>query len=144
MLITIICIAILAVGITLLIISDHWWRAPDAFEYVGTAGAVLGGIGTLTCLILILIFAPKGGPIYNGTKIGLEEDRAQLTSTYEYLTTTEPSDISRIEVNEYNKNVAEYKSNIRSMKYCINSVWINWFISPAWSEFNEEDVSYIS
>lgn len=145
MLITIICIAVLAIGIVSLIINNsRWWRAPDAFGYIGTAATILGGISTAMCIILILIYAPKSGPMSTSTKIDLEEQKVQLNSTYEYLTTTEPSDISRIEISEYNKDVADYKSNIKSMRYCKNNIWISWFVSPAWLEFNEEDVSYIS
>ena len=135
---------LLIVGIVGIILYDNTYNTIFDNEYVlggSVIATVLGAIGMFILAILIIVFNSQ---LTIATETAsLEAQQLSINATYEYLTSNEYHDISIVEITNYNKEVAEFKSKIISTKISRNNPWINWLVCPAACAFDENSVKYI-
>lgn len=143
MILTLIFIGVLVLGIVGLILYDKApiYRQLDFIEFLSISFIIIGLIGSIVCVTLIGVAHTKN--IAKAEEIRFEEKQESLNSTYEYLTSNGYYSPSIVEITSYNKEVSDFKSEIRSTKIKLKNPWINWFVCPAASKFDENSVEYL-
>ena len=143
MILTLIFVFILVLGITGIIICScrPWYERSDFLGFLSIALIAIGLIGSVVFGVLAATAHSK--PFAKAEEIRLEEKQESLNSTYEYLTSSGYYSPSIVEITSYNKDVADFKSEIRSTKMQLKNPWINWFVCPAASKFDENSVEYL-
>ena len=139
---------LLLVGIGCIIgaqFMDYWSDAHDCV-------CIVGWVLMVICVAIILVLsiaiyqANVPGSMFNQeTRIDLDNTIEELNSTFTTLSMNEgpinePLTISS--VNEYNKQVKEFRTKIQSGQYRRNNLWTNWFTSNIWTEYTGEEVQF--
>ena len=142
MILTLIFICLLVLGIVGLILYDKApiYKQLDFIEFLSIVFILIGLIGSVVCVTLAGVARVKATA--KAEEIRLEEKQEALNSTYEYLTSNGYYSPSIVEINSYNKEVSDFKAKIRSTKMQLKNPWINWFVCPAASKFDENSVEY--
>lgn len=147
MILTIIGVTLLVfsiISIVIGLIGDLKWRGDwDDHTFVNLASLIL----TSPCGILPLclcIFVNKGSA-KNDLRTELEETIISLNATKKTIENyDEDSKVYLVTaINEYNKDVKEFKTTLLQEQRKLKNVWISWFHNPVYAEFDVNSVSYI-
>lgn len=138
MLITIIAIVVFAICIGLTI---YGYFQNDDLNFIFGIGSAISGI--ILLVIAITLIAPNTTIGKQMHEIWYQQKVEELQSTYDTLITYQDNEIARVSITEYNEEVKEFKVDILTNQQCLNNLWINWFICPAYKNFDANIVSYI-
>jgi len=144
MLLFILFAVVLLVGIGLLILKEKidWDSIPYYISFI--AGGILSFIAVLGIIICSTVAITSNVPsVKNKARIYLDQKIEAIQSDYNYIQTITDDKAKSIAVVEYNKEVKEFKTELKSEQYYLNSIWFNWYTCPAYNEYSVEVVVYI-
>lgn len=145
MIIMIIIISVLILSVIGLIVSSildsRGTTDLYALKAVSAVFCVLSSIFFIVCGVGCLsVIAPD----YNDTiRDKLSKEVFVLNSQYELYSSMEEGYSKYVAIEEYNKNVKDFKKKIVEGQNGRNNVWTSWLYPPVYNEFNENMVSYI-
>lgn len=106
--------------------------------------AAFGVVSFILSIICGLVRINMSDPSYNDrVRDELSKEALVLNSQYELYSSMEEGYSKYIAVEEYNKNVKDFKKKIVNGQNGHNNVWTSWFYPSVYNEFNENMVSYI-
>lgn len=145
MLLFILFVVVLLVGIGLLILKEtkfEWDSIPYNISFiVGAIFSAIAGLGVIICSIAAIV--SNFPSLKNKVKINLDQKIEELQSDYNYIQTITDDKARNIAVVEYNKEVKEFKTELKSKQYYLNNIWYNWYTCPVYNDYDVEVVVYI-
>lgn len=145
MIIMIIIISILILSAIGLIVSSILKSRDIADLFTLQAfSAAFGALSFVFSIICGLGCINMNDPSYNDrVRDELSKEVLVLNSQYELYSSMEEGYSKYVAVEEYNKNVKDFKKKITNGQNGHNNVWTSWFYPSVYNEFNENMVSYI-
>ena len=138
MLIILLCLILVIVGVILTI------KFTD--EVPGIAGCVVAVFFGVVLLAEVIDCIVANSPTSASTvRIKYTENVAHLTATYNMIMTYDQPDYARYTaIQQYNAEVAEFKSEILGNQRLLKNPWVNWFNCYQWNNCDANAVSYIN
>lgn len=136
--------AITIIGIILLVIFLVKDMLDELLTIIPTTLMIIfGGVPLVTCGILAGI--ENSSVHYYAIEAELTETVDSLNSTYNRLITDVDNESVKISIQQYNQEVKEFKSLIRTRRQQNKNLWMNAFTNNIYNEarFNPDVVSYI-
>lgn len=144
MIILFILIALVIAGVVLCLLANvaDIFYVEDIPDIIGVCLISICGFSLLVCSIFTIVRNSKVSKEHKTIEIQETiESINETRKTLEYKISSESYTV--LEINEYNNNVKEYKTEIKQANLILNNPWINWFENPAYKEFNGNEVSYL-
>lgn len=141
MIITLIFIVMLVAGIIIVFLTYNNWEYEVLFG-CGIVAAVFGGIGMIVCGSVAI--AQNNSLKCNTIYISYKEKATQFNNTYDYIMSYTNPDADRYTaIQQYNSEVATFKSDILERQKCLKNYWVNWFVCRQYASFDANAVKYI-
>lgn len=145
MLLFIMFVVVLLIGIGLLILKEKVFDWDSIFYstsfVVGAVFCIIAGLGLVICSTIAI---SENLPIVRQQVInGLNQKVEEIQSDYNYIQTITDDRAKSIAVVEYNKKVREFKTKVLTEQYVLNNIWINWYTSPEYGNYDVDIVVYI-
>jgi len=115
----------------------------DWCKILGFVAIIVGGLPLIVCSIIAIINAPNTVS-YQTNEIALQNRIEYLNNTKKAILSYNENYITRLDINAYNNEVSELKSEIQNNKMRLNNPWLNTYTQSFWANYNPDCVSYIS
>ena len=145
---------LMIIFIVLTIIGTVMWVLTKKYDYklsevVDTTLTITGA--TLTVLFgLITIIGGMwcvmaNNPMtYENERIAYVEKVDSLNATYSVLITNVDNESYKISIQQYNQEIREFKTEIKTNQKWLNNPWTNWFMCKEYKNMDVNAVSYIT
>jgi len=120
MILTLGCIALIIFAVILAFISDRFcYYTEDFFDIVAFLCGLVGAIGLFICILLIIIG-------HAGVDCRIQKNQVTYESLCERLEVID-SDYEDVSKSDVIRDIAEWNSDVYSVKYWSENPWTNWF-----------------
>ena len=128
---------LLLASIAFIFISKYFnW---DDYGVIGFIGTVSFGLSTVVCVTVAI--AMNSNYKCCEERNWYKQQVIQLNSTYEVLIN---NSYNATAVQQYNSEVAEFKSQIASIQLNLNNPWVSWFNCKEYKNMSTKAVKYIT